>query len=104
MKKFVKNVEDFICENCGNNIKGNGYTNHCPNCLYSKHVDINPGDRACSCKGLMEPISILQKKGELVIIHKCLKCSFERKNKVLESDNRDKIIELMKKLIQKNIF
>lgn len=97
MKKFIKKVENFICENCGKNVIGNGYTNHCPFCLYSKHVDINPGDRSCACGGLMKPIEIQQKNGEFVILHKCIKCGFERKNKVQENDDINKIIEISKK-------
>ena len=97
MKKFTKKVENFICENCGKSVIGNGYTNHCPFCLYSKHVDINPGDRSCNCGGLMKPIEIQQKNGEFVILHKCIKCGFERKNKVQENDDINKIIEISKK-------
>lgn len=97
MKKFTKKVENFICENCGKSVIGNGYTNHCPFCLYSKHVDINPGDRSCNCGGLMKPIEIQQKNGEFVILHKCTKCGFERKNKVQENDDINKIIEISKK-------
>lgn len=97
MKKFTKKVENFICENCGKSVIGNGYTNHCPFCLYSKHVDINPGDRSCTCGGLMKPIEIQQKNGEFVILHKCTKCGFERKNKVQENDDINKIIEISKK-------
>ena len=97
MKKFTKKVENFVCENCGQSVIGNGYTNHCPFCLYSKHVDINPGDRSCNCGGLMKPIEIQQKNGEFVILHKCTKCGFERKNKVQENDDINKIIEISKK-------
>ena len=97
MKKFTKKVENFICENCGKSVIGNGYTNHCPFCLYSKHVDINPGDRSCNCGGLMKPIEIQQKNGEFVILHKCTKCGLERKNKVQENDDINKIIEISKK-------
>ena len=95
-KKFTRKIEDFKCENCGETVKGSGYTNHCPACLWSKHVDINPGDRKCECKGLMEPINILQKDGEYVILHKCKVCGFERKNKFQEGDNFDTIIKIMK--------
>ena len=44
---FTKIDEEFICENCGKKVKKLGYTcrNHCPYCLHSKHVDVNPGDR-----------------------------------------------------------
>ncbi|MDR3289661.1 MAG: RNHCP domain-containing protein [Rickettsiales bacterium] len=87
MKKFQKKVENFVCENCGEMIKGNGFTNHCPNCLYSKHVDINPGDRMAECGGMMEPIDLEQKHGKFIIVHKCKKCGFIRKNKVNENDN-----------------
>ena len=57
-KKFTKRVEDFICEKCGTKNVGTGFTNHCFKCLWSKHVDINPGDRAESCQGMMEPFKI----------------------------------------------
>lgn len=95
-KKFTRKIEDFKCENCGQEVHGGGYTNHCPNCLWSKHVDMNPGDRMCDCKGLMEPVDILQKDADYVILHKCKICGFERKNKFLESDNFDTLISIMK--------
>ncbi|WP_420871372.1 RNHCP domain-containing protein [Lysinibacillus xylanilyticus] len=34
------------------------FRNHCPKCLFSKHVDTVPGDRASTCKGLMRPIGV----------------------------------------------
>ena len=64
MRKFQRKKEDFICENCNKKVKGDGYTNHCPACLWSKHVDINPGDRLAECKGMMKPIG-LDKKGDI---------------------------------------
>ena len=93
-KKFQRTKENFTCEVCGHLVKGDGYTNHCPNCLHSKHVDINPGDRSSACGGIMKPIEVLQKKGNFVINHKCQKCGFERKNKVLPTDNFSKVIEI----------
>ena len=44
---FTEIDEAFVCENCGKEVKKLGYScrNHCPECLYSKHVDKNPGDR-----------------------------------------------------------
>lgn len=97
MKKqnFIRQIEDFICENCQTKIKGNGYTNHCSNCLFSKHVDLDtPGDRKSSCKGLMEPVGIELTHGEYVIIHKCLKCGKFIKNQTSPEDNFEKIIKL----------
>jgi predicted RNA-binding Zn-ribbon protein involved in translation (DUF1610 family) len=93
-KKFQRTKEDFVCENCGQEISGNGYTNHCPNCLYSKHVDINPGDRKCDCLGLMKPVELLNKSDVFYILHKCEKCGFERKNKAVKGDNFQKLVEI----------
>ena len=98
MKKFQKNIEDFICENCGFSVEGDGYTNHCPKCLHSKHVDVNPGDRAESCGGTMIPVGIELKKKDYVIIHQCKKCLFKRKNKARDEDMKA-IIEFSKKVI-----
>ena len=93
-KKFQRNIEDFLCDKCGFVVKGNGFTNHCPKCLWSKHVDINPGDRAAACKGLMQPIGVDFKGGEYVILHKCVKCGFCKKNKAAGDDNFEILLQL----------
>ncbi len=93
-KKFQRHIEDFICEHCGIKVQGNGYTNHCPKCLWSKHVDINPGDRASACQALMKPIDLESKGDGQVITYHCLKCGFERKNKVAETDDLEELIKL----------
>jgi len=75
MKNFVRRIENFECEICGNLVKGDGYTDHCPHCLYGKHVDETvPGDRKSACGGLMEPVGIRKKKGKLQIEYRCQKC------------------------------
>ena len=96
MKKFIMKDENFICENCGKEINKLGYTarDHCPYCLYSKHVDINPGDRENTCKGLLEPIGIEKYKDTFKIIYKCKICRETHKNIVHSDDNNDLIIEL----------
>lgn len=94
-KKFQRKIEDFVCQNCGHKVKGTGYTNHCPKCLYSKHVDINPGDRAEACRGLMEPVGVEQKHGELVLIHKCQKCDAKRKVKVNKDDDFEEVLKIL---------
>lgn len=93
-KLFSKNKENFICEVCGKEVQGDGYTNHCPYCLCSKHVDINPGDRASDCAGIMRPVGYEIKNGKEYILHRCEKCGFERKNSVSKNDNRKSLIEL----------
>lgn len=90
-----RTIEDFICEKCGTSVKGNGYTNHCPACLWSKHVDKTPGDRAEECGGLMKPIGVEVKHGEIDrVILKCQTCSFERPAPVLPEDNREELIKI----------
>lgn len=101
MKKFNRRIEDFICEHCGTEVHGNGYTNHCPNCLWSKHVDGNPGDRAADCGGLMEPVGVELKNGEYILLQKCKKCGHLRKNKVSPEDNFEEIIKLSRSMINK---
>ena len=96
MKKFIMRDENFICENCGMNVEKLNYTarDHCPYCLYSKHLDINPGDRLNTCQGLLKPISIEKFKNTYKIIYKCEKCNETHKNIMALDDNYDKIIEL----------
>jgi len=94
-KKFQRTREDFTCEQCGFAVEGNGYTNHCPKCLWSKHVDVNPGDRAALCGGRMEPVGVEVGGGEHTIVHVCTACNFERKNKVSRNDDFDTILTLL---------
>ena len=76
----------FTCDNCGAAVAAltNGsYRNHCPGCLYSKHVDRAQGDRSSRCGGLMEPVGLVFRgdKG-FQVVHRCLRCRIERKNRV----------------------
>ena len=83
-KLFAKNDSGFICAHCGKEVEPLGYTsrNHCPYCLWSLHVDINPGDRANECGGQMEPIAAKpDAKAGFVILHRCTKCGELHPNK-----------------------
>lgn len=93
-KNFTRTIEDFTCDVCGMLVKGNGYTNHCPHCLSSKHVDINPGDRAAMCQGIMLADHLEFKNGTQYIVHACTKCAHMRKNKVVPEDNFRAILAL----------
>jgi len=95
-KQFTKRIENFTCEHCGYFTAGNGYTNHCPKCLWSKHVDINPGDRASSCQGLMEPVGIEKVGEEYILTHRCTICKLEKRNKTQEQDDFEQILLLIK--------
>lgn len=87
-KIFRRTKENFICEHCGAEVAGNGYTNHCPTCLWSKHVDVNPGDRAARCMGMMEPVRIETKGRAYRIVHRCTMCGVER---IVDAANGDAI-------------
>ena len=95
--------EDFICEVCKKEVKSLGYTarDHCPHCLSSKHVDINPGDRKCTCNGILKPIAIeSSKKRKYKIVYKCEKCKQIKRNISANDDNMNLIIELMRNPIK----
>ncbi|MBI2610457.1 RNHCP domain-containing protein [Candidatus Kaiserbacteria bacterium] len=85
---FIKVLEDFTCERCGTAVKGSGYSNHCPRCLWSKHVDVEPGDRAASCGALMEPVQIEGSSPHYDIIHRCTRCGVRRRNAASPEDDQ----------------
>ncbi|MEK7509729.1 MAG: RNHCP domain-containing protein [Patescibacteria group bacterium] len=89
---FKRTKENFTCEHCGAQVKGNGYTNHCPKCLWSKHVDVNPGDRAETCGGMMEPLRIEGEAGTYRIVHHCTKCGIERATKAAADDDQEALL------------
>ena len=95
--KFKMIDEEFICDVCGKEVKKLEYSarDHCPSCLSSKHVDINPGDRLCDCHGILKPIGIEKgKKDTYKIVYQCLKCNMIKKNVMAKDDNYDKILEI----------
>ena len=96
MKRFNMINENFICEKCGKEVKKAIKTarDHCNYCLYSKHVDINPGDRMNPCKGLLKPIGIEKFKNTYKIIYKCEKCGNVHKNVITDDDDMNLIIQL----------
>jgi len=102
VKRFTKVTEDFICENCGEKVIGDGFTNHCPQCFYSKHVDIFPGDRLESCHGMMKPVNIeIGKGGKYIIVHKCEKCGELSKDKFRDkTDDFEEFVKLMERINQ----
>ena len=96
-KRFTKNDNGFICAHCGKEVEPLGYTsrNHCPYCLWSLHVDVNPGDRASECRAPLEPVKVLTdpKKG-FIVVHRCTKCGDIRRNKAAYDDDRELLIKL----------
>ncbi len=98
MKKFTMRDEEFICKHCNKKVEKLNYTarDHCPYCLYSKHIDIMPGDRLNKCLGLLKPIGIEKFKDTYKIIYQCEKCHELHKNIMANDDDYNIIIELSK--------
>ena len=117
MKNQNKNpsIEGFNCNNCNffvpiNNQMGTKNRNHCPKCLWSKHLDNSPGDRESDCLSLMQPISLTFKKtppdkygnfkqGELMIVHECKRCGRISINRIAADDKLEKLEKLFKESI-----
>ena len=93
-KKFLKRKENFVCLVCGVSVVGDGFTDHCPNCLFSLHIDLFPGDRKAVCKGLMEPIGLIKKNGREKIVYRCQKCGKQKLNRPAKDDNQQVLIKL----------
>lgn len=89
-KKFRVVNEDFVCAHCGRDVpptRGTTPRNHCPFCLWCMHVDINPGDRANTCRGMMRPLGIYtHTKKTYVILHQCQRCGKRVRAKAILSD------------------
>jgi hypothetical protein len=76
----------FQCILCGTQVSpltNGSYRNHCPVCLCSVHVDLRPGDRRNSCKGLMRPEGLAYRAGKgWQIAHRCERCGAVQRNRV----------------------
>lgn len=93
-------AEEFMCTHCGAPVAvvawGTAHRNHCPHCLWSRHVDIRPGDRACLCKGPMEPIALWKKEdGEIMILHRCRHCGTIKANRCAGDDSQKALQSLI---------
>lgn len=91
--------EAFTCKVCDRLVTpdsaGSEHRNHCPNCLNSLHLDIEPGDRAADCGGIMEPITVwVRRGGEWAIIHRCKRCGTLSSNRVAADDNPMKLMSI----------
>ncbi len=112
MKNKAMNNNGFQCEYCGKWIEitefmGTEHRNHCPFCLWSKHVDLDePGDRKAKCKAKMKPIGLtfkhegLDKYGkpkqrEIMLIHECTGCEGININRLAGDDDSSQIINIL---------
>lgn len=95
-------TDNFTCKVCDRPVAaagaGSNHRNHCPNCLHSLHLDIEPGDRQANCGGIMEPIAVwVRKNGEWAIIHRCRTCGQLTSNRIAADDNPMKLMSIAMK-------
>ncbi|MBI9050575.1 MAG: RNHCP domain-containing protein [Anaerolineaceae bacterium] len=99
----------FKCQHCGVLINadpllsGVQNRNHCPYCLWSRHVDLyQAGDRLCACRADMRPMGLTlkqsrnkytQQAGELMLVHQCEGCDAFSINRVAADDIADWIVD-----------
>jgi len=102
----------FECLNCHKQIKnsalGTANRNHCPECLWSKHVDLNiSGDRESKCLQAMKPMGLTfkregldkwgkEKQGELMLVHQCCGCNKVSINRIAGDDDPSEILKILK--------
>ena len=84
--------ETFRCVRCKQAVDmlsfGTTQRNHCPQCLWSRHVDNFPGDRKASCGSPMEPLAVfLGNGGEWMLIHRCKGCNLLHENRIAGDDS-----------------
>ena len=101
---MTRNQENtsFKCENCKKAVipvTNGSYRNHCPFCLYSLHLDINPGDRLSQCKGLMKPVGLRYNGNKgWQILHLCLTCGVKKVCKIATDTNEPDSLETIAKV------
>jgi hypothetical protein len=96
-KNFEKINDSFLCEICGHKNPPAEKTcrNHCRKCLSSKHVDNLPGDRACDCQGILNPIGLGYVGGEArQVVFRCKKCGKLGRNKIASDDDKEALLKL----------
>lgn len=95
----------FRCSHCKswviiNSYIGTANRNHCPHCLWSKHVDEQKGDREATCHGGMKPIGLtfkregLARQGEIMLVHECMGCGKLSINRIARDDTNDGIVSV----------
>ena len=107
---MLKRKAEFKCLHCGELVSlkavGTRQRNHCPFCLWSRHVDLErAGDRKSKCGKGMMPIGLTFKQkgadkygklgqGELMLIHKCVGCGKVSLNRIAGDDSGKEILKV----------
>jgi DNA-directed RNA polymerase subunit RPC12/RpoP len=102
---------DFRCAHCHHHVSADVLVagvynrNHCPYCLWSRHMDWRkPGDRLSACKAPMRPIGLTVKPsrnayaangmGELMLIHRCDDCGKLSINRIAADDDGETLLDV----------
>ncbi|HEX9018005.1 MAG TPA: RNHCP domain-containing protein [Anaerolineaceae bacterium] len=101
--RFDQVTSDFKCRHCHQYVStdpllsGVNNRNHCPYCLWSRHMDLyQPGDRLSACKTEMRPLGVTLKQtrkkygvqqGELMLVHRCVDCGSFSINRIAADDD-----------------
>src|SRR4026209_2498083 len=108
MRHTDSSFGDFRCAHCRNIVSvthllsGVNNRNHCPYCLWSRHLDLySAGDRLSACKAKMKPIGLTMKKGrnkyrpgprgELMLVHACTECNAVSINRIAADDDPETV-------------
>ena len=104
---------DFTCGHCGgfvsamHELSGVNNRNHCPYCLWSRHLDLySAGDRLSACKAGMQPVGLTMKRGwnkyassprgELMLVHECVECGSVSINRIAGDDDPEAILQVFR--------
>lgn len=93
----------FRCAHCRrwviiNPYIGTANRNHCPQCLWSRHVDVRTGDRQADCRSGMRPIGLSFRqegravRGELMLVHLCSACPKLSINRIAADDDERQLL------------
>jgi len=110
---------DFRCLHCRNYVSANpilsgvNNRNHCPYCLWSRHLDLfEGGDRLSACKDHMEPVGLAFKQtrkkyvshnpGEMMLVHRCIECAKISINRIAADDDPEVLFEVFRGSILPN--
>jgi hypothetical protein len=110
-REHARQFGDFDCCHCRLRVSaepllaGVHNRNHCPYCLWSKHVDLlEAGDRLAACKAPMRPVGLTCKHtrkryapaqpGELMLVHRCAACGAVALNRIAADDSPERLWEV----------
>ena len=111
MRNHSSSFGDFRCAHCrslvsaAHMLSGVNNRNHCPYCLWSRHLDLfAAGDRLSACKAPMRPVALTMKRrrnkystgrGELMLVHICSGCGAPSINRIAADDDPELILTVL---------